>query len=106
MVFVVEMYQLDVFDQALFPFAEQRLIRYWEGDGFLWFGYRRIEKGRLQRHKNTSEVKKLNNWQLQRLLARFSIEKKKKIHLSIKGVTYLSRINRLFHAIYPTYQYL
>jgi Transposase and inactivated derivatives len=86
--FVTEVYQVDVFDQALFLFCGSRPDRfkalYWERDGFLLL-YKRFENGRLQWPKNSAEIKKLNVQQLKRLLHGFSIEEKKTIHRSTIG---------------------
>lgn len=89
--YVMETYQLDVFDNALFLFCGSRPDRfkalYWEGDGFIVL-YKRFENGRLQWPKHSSEIKQLDGRQLKRLLTGFSIEEKKTIHSSTKGAFY------------------
>jgi len=89
--YVLEEYNLDVFDQALFLFCGTQMDRfkalYWQGDGFLLL-YKRLENGRIQWPRTKHEVKKIDAHQLLRLLAGLSLEEKKTIYPAKTGAIY------------------
>ena len=89
--YVMEEYNLDVFDKSLFLFCGTQMDRfkalYWQGDGFLLL-YKRLENGRIQWPKNKHEVKKIHSKQLLRLLDGLSLEEKKTIHRAKTGAIY------------------
>jgi transposase len=88
---VIDMFDLDVYDNAIFLFCGTRADRfkslYWDKTGFVLY-YKRIENGRFQWPGNQSEVKKINAYQLRRLLDGFSVEEKKTILPCEKGLFY------------------
>ena len=86
---VTESFSLDAYDNAIFLFCGTHSDRfkalYWDKTGFVLY-YKRIENGRFQWPRNQSEVKKINAYQLRRLLAGFSVEEKKTILPCEKGL--------------------
>ena len=86
---VTEAFSLDAYDNAIFLFCGTRSDRfkalYWDKTGFVLY-YKHIENGRFQWPRNQSEVKKINAYQLRRLLAGFSVEEKKTILPCEKGL--------------------
>ncbi len=86
---VTEAFSLDAYDNAIFLFYGTRSDHfkalYWDKTGFVLY-YKHIENGRFQWPRNQSEVKKINAYQLRRLLAGFSVEEKKTILPCEKGL--------------------
>ena len=80
---------MDAYDNAIFLLCGTRSNRfkalYWDKTGFVLY-YKRIENGLFQWPRNQSEVKKINAYQLRRLLAGFSVEEKKTILPCEKGL--------------------
>ena len=84
-----EVFSLDAYDNAIFLFYGTRSDRfkdlYWDKTGLVLY-YKHIENGRFQWPRNQSDVKKINAYQLRRLLAGFSVEEKKTILPCEKGL--------------------
>ncbi|MFB8726967.1 IS66 family insertion sequence element accessory protein TnpB [Enterococcus casseliflavus] len=89
--FVIEEYDLDVYDQALFLFCGTKKDRfkalYWDQNGFVLM-YKRFESGYLQWPRSRKEVLQLNPLLLERLLTSLSIEEKCTLKETKKGAIY------------------
>ncbi|MGL4373224.1 MAG: IS66 family insertion sequence element accessory protein TnpB [Turicibacter sp.] len=79
---ILDKYELDLFDDALFLFCGRRKDRfkalYWDQDGFLLLS-KRINNGHLQWPKNENEVKQLSHQSIRWLLEGLAIEQPKAV---------------------------
>ncbi|MGX7394056.1 IS66 family insertion sequence element accessory protein TnpB [Carnobacterium mobile] len=86
---IVEEYDMNVYDDAVFLFCGGRKDRfkalYWEGDGFI-FLYKRLENGRLKWPRDQQEIKQLTSQQLRWLLEGLSIDQKVTIQPAAEGI--------------------
>lgn len=85
---IVEEYDMNVFDDALFLFCGGKRDRfkalYWEGDGFILL-YKRFENGKLKWPREAQEVRQLTAQQLRWLLEGLSIDQKVTVKPATKG---------------------
>lgn len=92
--FVIEEYDLDVYDQALFLFCGTKKDRfkalYWDQNGFVLM-YKRFESGYLQWPRSRKEVLQLNPLLLERLLTGLSIEEKCTLKETKKGAIHYTK---------------
>ena len=86
---IVEEYDMNVYDDAVFLFCGGRKDRfkalYWEGDGFILL-YKRLENGRLKWPRDQQEIKQLTSQQLRWLLEGLSIDQKVTIQPAAEGI--------------------
>ena len=82
-------FQLDPFQNALFPFCGRRKDRikglYWERDGFVLL-YKRLENGCFQWPRNGEEARQLTPQQYRWLMEGLSVEQPK-AHKAVSGLS-------------------
>ncbi|ULQ49445.1 IS66 family insertion sequence element accessory protein TnpB [Liquorilactobacillus nagelii] len=88
---VLETFDLDVYDNAIFLFCGTRADRfkalYWDKTGFVLY-YKRIDNGHFQWPRSQNEVCRLQPSQLRRLLSGLAIEEKRTIKPGTKGILF------------------
>lgn len=79
---IMNIYKLDPYENSIFLFCGSRLDRYkglyWDGDGF-YLLYKRIENGKLQWPRDSTEARKLSKQEIRWLLEGLSLNQKKAI---------------------------